>query len=39
MEIFSSSCRYSGAFQSFNFFFYIHKGFTLITWDVVITTT
>ena len=20
-------------------FFYIHKGFTLITWDVVITTT
>ena len=39
LEIISSNCCYSGAPQSSNPFFNVHKGFTLITWDIVIKTT
>ena len=39
LEIISSNCCYSGAPQSSNPFFNVHKGFTLITWDIVIKAT
>ena len=39
LKILGSSCPYSGALQSFNLVFYVNKGLTLITWDIVITTT
>ena len=39
LEIISSNCCYSGAPQSSNPVFNVHKGFTLITWDIVIKAT
>ena len=39
LKILGSSCRYSGALQSFNLVFYVNNGLTLTTWDIVITTT
>lgn len=38
LKIIGSSCRYSAALQSFDLVFYVNKGLTLITWDIVITT-
>ena len=38
LKIIGSSRRYSAALQSFDLVFYVKKGLTLITCDIVITT-
>ena len=38
LKIIGSSCRYSGALQSFNPVFYVNEDLTLIAWDIVVTT-